>query len=319
MTDNAIIDTIKTLLSEEDRTYTPVINLEELQRLGGLWTLGTSKATKISKRKISFVMDEAVETEINFIYGIKCSYSDVAKAILQNLLAETQRKKARFSKETEEFFKGNITAHHPLYAIPTTINGVYIDLKSTYYTIVKTYYPMAYSRMQYISLPYNRQSIEIEEYITKSAKVSTFSLARSPRMTIFNTKTGNIEIKTSLNNYLNDIAVFTYDYLQALALKMIKLFNAVYVHTDGYIVPEEKTEEALEFLSEYWIGQARVKYEGLAIVKTAGVYAIGRHITHNYDKINPKHYTNIYIDEELADWLLKNVRTHIREYINPSL
>lgn len=218
-----------------------------------------------------------------------------------------RKKKAFHSSITIERLK---EIRQPIYAKPSELtDAVYIDLRSAYYSIVKAYYPMQYWPLKYFSLPYNREKEDWEDYISKLAKVCTFSMIRSTYRTVYNTKEDSMMTQWRYNVYMNDVATFLYDYLQSIASYIIKEFKAIYVHTDGYIVPFSEAEKVLEFLHDHWIGEARIKHAGETEVRGPGAYKIANHTSGMFKVFKqPREFNNLYIPDDLVKWILMTAR-----------
>lgn len=60
--------------------------------------------------------------------------------------------------------------------------------------------------------------------------------------------------------------------LHAIANDMINKFGAVWVHTDGYIMPDQNADSAVEYLAKEWQIDARIKNRGWGFVKAPNCY-----------------------------------------------
>lgn len=152
---------------------------------------------------------------------------------------------------------------------------VYIDLKSAYWSIVK----LAGWDCEYF-----------ERYIVRGSDMSDFPfsdnrIARNSIVSNFLPKAktiaymdGNIITLPSGKRMTNfGLWCLVMDVLHGIAWDMWHKFGAVYVNTDGYIIPTHLEHEAINFISEKWGLVARQKGRGYAQVWGVGVYDIGEH------------------------------------------
>jgi hypothetical protein len=310
---------LKHLIEELIREDREIVDVFKIPIPDRWYILGTFKLREFKRKNPkAFVLSEFIEFELQSLYNIEYPIipSDVSKAILL-FLSQLENHKITFSRETLDRLLNN-EIYHPLYANPTRIeNAVYIDLSSAYYTIVKAYFPCQYKRNSYLSIP---RSVRIneEEFLSKIAKVSTISLARQTHALLVrksNSKTEFKHIKRK-NQFLNDIVAFVYDYLHALAKIIIAEAGAEYVHTDGYIIPEQNLRKAEDILSNYWIGAWKIKARGEVIIKASGTYRfIGNISSKHFDKISESRIDNIYMTKEEARFLLETVKRHKIKYL----
>lgn len=63
--------------------------------------------------------------------------------------------------------------------------------------------------------------------------------------------------------------------LSGVAADMIEGYGAVYVHTDGYVVPADRAEAAVSHIRDVWHLDARVKAHGQGSVTGLGAWHIG--------------------------------------------
>jgi hypothetical protein len=65
------------------------------------------------------------------------------------------------------------------------------------------------------------------------------------------------------------------DTLHAIAHEVVERWGAVYVHTDGYIVPHNVAPYLAAWLGEVWGLEARIDAIGDANIRGVGIYAVG--------------------------------------------
>ena len=82
---------------------------------------------------------------------------------------------------------------------------------------------------------------------------------------------GNLHHRRSYNPLLNtSLWAFAQDVLTAIALEMLSI-GAVYVHTDGYILPLARLQDAFSIIDD-WQLNGSVKFVGDAVIYGAGRY-----------------------------------------------
>lgn len=67
--------------------------------------------------------------------------------------------------------------------------------------------------------------------------------------------------------------------MHAIARQAVRDFGAVYVHTDGYIVPRPAAEPLITHLRDRWLMDAGIRHAGQGRVRACGAYRIGGHGT----------------------------------------
>lgn len=162
--------------------------------------------------------------------------------------------------------------HAPLYANPCTLDhGVYVDLKSAYWSIVKSVgWDVDYNPMQWLMVRSDSSDFPFSH--NKLARNSLVSLAASYQSRLW---TGTqLVVKRTGNQHMNKVLyALVMDVLNGIAWDMIKA-GAVYVHTDGYIFPAARVGAAFEVLAA-WGMVGGIKAEGYTKVYMAGTYDCG--------------------------------------------
>jgi hypothetical protein len=152
---------------------------------------------------------------------------------------------------------------------------VYLDLKSAYWSIIKLV---------------GWDAEYFEKWIVRGTDMKDFPfsdnrIARNSLVTNFLPKSKTIAyldgslvaIPTGKRTINYGLWCLVMDVLHGIAWDMWHKFDAVYVNTDGYIIPEHHEENAIEYIRQRWgldIGQ---KGRGIAQVWGVGVYDIGTH------------------------------------------
>lgn len=192
---------------------------------------------------------------------------------------------------------------------------VYIDLKSAYWSIMQVtgwdaeYFPgkwlMRASVMNDFPLPDNKLA---RNSIVSSAALSTVSMWTGSKL-----KTKNIGGKL----YNPVVSSIVMDILHGIASDMENL-GAVYVHTDGYIVPRYMMPTCLRMINDVWGVPARVKAEGLTVVKGIGAYSVGTTTSGLLGKVGESPAR--YIMPRSKSWLresFRNMRERTLLYYGP--
>lgn len=191
----------------------------------------------------------------------------------------------------------------PLYAIPCVMDdAVYIDLKSAYWSLVSAFgWDVDYMPNRWIKtrsfcfdfpLPENKMS--------RNCLVSV-GLARKSNMW-----TGEKMVQIKASNKLINIMLWSFvqDVLNGVADDLVNL-GAVYVHTDGYIVPAHLETVAREKINEWGLISA-VKARGYTVISGVGNYKVGEYETQNYKvRVKPRLFQKI--NPVYTDWLRDRV------------
>lgn len=188
----------------------------------------------------------------------------------------------------------------PYFAIPCRFEeGCYIDLKSAYWQIIMAggwdidYYPFHW-------LSPRSDNSDFPAPHLKVARNSIVSLARKSKITIW---TGKKLIQENTSQVFRNAPLwaFVMDTLHSVACDMIEI-GAVYVHTDGYIVPADQAGSAFRVL-ESWGLLGGIKAWGETEVKAVGVYQVGSKRSLHKTPILPHSFDN--------------VATHYRDWLKP--
>lgn len=165
----------------------------------------------------------------------------------------------------------------------------YVDIKAAYWTIIKIVgWDVDYHPGRWIG-----KRSENEDFPIPDNKLARNCLVTAGLMTPTHVWTGEklkpFQGHNTLVNY--DLWALAQDVLHALATIALKA-GAVYVHTDGYIVPQHRTPALIEEISK-WGLRAGVKGQGDCEIYAMGCYKIGNFATkhkvhfkgHDMDKV----------------------------------
>jgi hypothetical protein len=234
--------------------------------------------------------------------GIVCSRNDIVRAYLSYYHNKKRRATGLEARAYEK------PAFAPLYIRPSTIlDSVYIDIKSTYYSICQVIgWDCQY--MPNLWLIAGRAPLDFPLPLDKSARNYLISIGNRSTMSIWTN--GKFTTKPSFNTFINlSLVHAVMDILHSIASIAVSL-GAVYVHTDGYIVPASSQHLLLSEIKK-WGLTATIKESGVAIVNGFGNYRIGEKRTRMfnvYSKSEP--YSSI--NKTDVNWLLKSVRELIK-------
>lgn len=169
----------------------------------------------------------------------------------------------------------------PRYAQPGVYRDMaYVDLRAAYWSIIQAVgWDVDYCPGRWIGKRSTNEDFPIPDHkLARNCLVSAGLITPSTVWT--GEKIKNFTGHNPLVNY--DIWALCQDVLHALATLALKA-GAVYVHTDGYIVPEKHAELLREEIAEWGI-ESKVKGRGNAAIYAVGCYKIGsyetKHKTH---------------------------------------
>lgn len=164
----------------------------------------------------------------------------------------------------------------PLYCLPTKGEAVYVDLKAAYWSIVRTvgwnvnYHPERFL----VCNPDNEDFPFADNKLGRNMLVST-SLPHN--LSMWN---GRRVVTVQKRNPYQNLILFRLvtDVLNAIAAEMIQYAGAIYVNTDGYIIPAESYDRARDVLDSWGLPYA-IKFQGMATVTAIASYKFPTHTT----------------------------------------
>lgn len=206
----------------------------------------------------------------------------------------------------------------PLYANPSTFNGVYVDIKSCYYTLIEKLWGIKYARNLWVArdteipqwhVPESFQEI-LREW--KAIRNAIYGLLRAKVRLIWKYENGKIVFsvqKTKNEHFYPDICLAIMDITQAIATIAVALFDARYVAIDGFILPTKHAKNFQEFLAEYGF-KSGIKEQGKAIIKNFYSYIIGEKETKTFSKYEtaPKTQSNLLFNLTEAQEILQKFK-----------
>lgn len=263
----------------EKRTTYPVRELPELQSIPTLTFLGTYSFF-LPAYKTRYALDSVAIRE----YGAWQTPTELAR----DYLAVKYGSKPR--QYHDQYIVNSIHRGFPYLAKPGHLeHGAYIDIKSAYWSILQLvgwdadYFPGRWLGQKSVltdwPFPHNK--------LARNSLVSSSNLSG---LRVWNK--GKIEVRKTGNKLHNpQIISIVNDVLHGVAADMESL-GAIYIHTDGYIVPGYLAGSALSLL-ERWGLPGTVKHEGFAVVRGVGAYAVGSHVSGTLGTVNSGFERNI--------------------------
>lgn len=191
----------------------------------------------------------------------------------------------------------------PLFSTPGVYPDMcYIDLKAAYWSILRVIgWDVDYMPGQWLTF-----RSDVEDFPSPDLKVARSALVSLSQSASLSVWTGQRLTKEKTGSNLLNSALWacTFDILHGVASDMIDL-GAVYVHTDGYMLPRARADEAI-FRASEWGLKAAIKHEGDAEVTTVGVYRIGTRQTLQRSPIAPSVWHKL--DNRWTEWLRPRVK-----------
>lgn len=174
-----------------------------------------------------------------------------------------------------------ITMHRsaPIYCTPTVKDEMsYVDVSSAFWSIMSIvgwdvdYFPGKW-------IVKGRPPLDFPLADHKVARTSLVMCGLPTPMRVW---TGEKMVSQRRNNPHINLGLWSIimDTLHALGAQAVRL-GAIYVHTDGYILPRESEGEMMEIIRSYQL-ECKVKARGLAVVLGMGNWRIGERKTKMY-------------------------------------
>jgi len=265
---------------------------------------------KISLREgVRILREDAIVEEIE---GAPLTVAEKAKL---RLLQEIDRgRRWRWKKEQRELLEGE--ARIPQYVRPCRLEqGAYIDISGAYWTIYSRFLFSDYFPGKYLLLP--RQLPDFSDLQgEKAVRNAVFGLMRATKgIQYTETRARLVSIRNTL--YHPALCLLTYDILNAVAEEMIERAGAVYVNTDGYIVPFDRLPTAVEILQS-WGFRWKIEAQGEAHVVAVGCYCVGQKISEPYRQHRIRRERSMRAVRCLSDpgWLKQRVVKFLTEVRN---
>ena len=282
-------------------TLPPVIHAKEKVYLG-------SSGHTYTKSKIKYLVRGQA---INLGYG----WMSPSQAVRDWLTLTYPKRRARMNRHQKAALVTRRPSP-PLFAVPDASGaGVYLDLQSAYWSILRRIgWNVEYMPGRFLGRAGDVYTFPAHE--NKLARNTLVSVGLPGSVPIWTGEKFSTErIGSSYINLLLWGAVM--HILNGVAADMVKA-GAVYVMTDGYIIPYKNLPLAYEVFDS-WGLPFSVKGMGVYHVKGAGCYRIGDKVSKSYDRRKP-HGQDKIVSVDTA-WLRPRVRwasEHIEPLLFPS-
>jgi hypothetical protein len=194
--------------------------------------------------------------------------------------------------------------HQPLLAEPCTLpNAYYLDIKSAYWQILQLGgYDVDYMPERFLSPRSDVYDFPVPEI--KLARNCLVSMGLPSGVNVWIPNDG-FQKKTPKKLSVNLVLwAFVQDILHGVAYDMVNRAGAVYVNTDGYIVPDDRMRDA-DNVFESWGLKATIRHHGKAVIRGAGDYDIADSMGRRVRTV-PRKFS--YIQPRGLDWLRKKVK-----------
>lgn len=290
----ALMNAIRQEKNEGQSIYI-VDRFPPLSSLKGLTFLGSFSWTCLSTRERWVLRQHAYD-----LGGGICSPSDIAR---DYIAAKFGKKPLRCnSRQWKEVVTNK--KHQPLFARPCTLTSAfYLDLKSAYWQLLQVGgYDVDYMPLRYLS-----PRSDVYDFPVPSIKLARNCLVSMGLPSGVNVWIPNVGFERKATRKANVNLIlwgFIQDVLHGFAYDMVHQAGAVYVNTDGYIIPQDRMPDA-KAVTEAWGLTVAIKEMGEAIIRGAGDYDIGKHLSERVRTV-PKPFT--YIKPRQIDWLRQKVK-----------
>lgn len=266
----------------------------------GMWILGTYSYTN---RALHTRLADKSDT----IYVSPHMYTP--SELARDYLTYRYGKARRICKEQWRLFRNPAPAA-PLLAVPGIYTDYqYVDIKSAYWTITNiTGWDVDYMPERWLSY-----GDPPSDYPAPDHKASRSALVSVTRRSVVMVKSGeNIYEKSMYNPLWNDSLWYAVMHvLHMLAIKAHSL-GAVYVHTDGYILPIGAVGEMRRFAEAHGLALGEKTYPATAHICQLQCWQIGDLKTKRYDPLQYPHHTDTLIRDVDFSTLSRSLRFRVQ-------
>jgi len=206
----------------------------------------------------------------------------------------------------------------PLYANPSSFEGVYLDIKSCYYHLIERLYGIKYARFQWLGrdleIPEWQVPEEFQDILTtyKEIRNAIYGIMRAKVRIMWKAENG--KIKFSAQNTRNeifypDVPLAIMDITHAISTIAVRRFEAQYVAIDGFILPEKQAEPFRQWLEELGF-RVGVRAQGEVEIRNFYTYRVGNLKTKHFHIIPQAKTTqsNLLFDLQTAQEIIKKFK-----------
>ncbi len=211
----------------------------------------------------------------------------------------------------------------PLYANPSTFEGVYLDIKSCYYHLIERLYGIKYARDGWLGwdMEVGRWQVpeEFKDILAsfKEIRNATYGIMRAKVRVMWKAENGKItfSVQNTRNElYYPDVPLAIMDITHAISQVAVQRFNAQYVAIDGFILPYAQAEPFREFLEGLGF-KVGVRAQGDVEIRNYYTYRVGNHKTKTFHNIPQAQTTqsNLIFSLQAAEEILRK----FKPFLNP--
>lgn len=249
-------------LTREVKGFPPIRQLREPYLIGSASLTLRESRRRYVRRAAGLAIGEFLETP-----------TTIARDYLT--LAYGKGPGLRGPQKSEIEFVINRTPAFPLFATPKKFDdGFYIDVRRAFFSIMCVCgWNVSYRPRKFIG--HGKPPLDFPFQDSSIARNSLVSVAQSRELVEFYPPNGKRHIISTFNPLLNEsISALIRDVLHSLARVAIEN-GAIYVHTDGYIAPDENAAQRIIQAVKDWGLEARIKSRGAGNVKGVANYSVG--------------------------------------------
>ncbi len=304
-------------LNKKARVYFPYDNpsegIEKLKELDEKAKTGWVGAFSVSSRraKVYNISEPVITWE-----GVHLVGTEIAKLLL--LLNNPPKGYRKITATQLE------ETPPPLYANPWQPEGVYLDIKSCYYTIITKLYGIKYARDGWLGwdmevgrwqVPEEFQDILREH---KEVRNAIYGIMRARVRVMWKWENGkiNFSVQNTRNElFYPDVPLSILDITHAISTVAVSKFSARYIAIDGFIVPHAQAEPFREWLESLGF-RVGVRAKGEVEIRNYYTYRVGNHRTKTFHAIPTAQTTqsNLIFDLQTAQETLRK----FKPFLNPS-
>lgn len=215
-----------------------------------------------------------------------CTPSDVARDYLDIKYGAQKR---RVTSAQYKIIKRHVSP--PLYASPVYLpDATYVDIQSAYWSVLKAVgWDVEYHPGKFLGV-----GSSVSDFPFPEMKLARNCLVSAALPSTISAWTGENLIQMKMRNRHVNLVLWRLcmDVLNGFAIEMIRA-GAVYVHTDGFIMPTPLLFLADEIAHE-WNLPLRIKDRGVCEVKNVGYYVFGGKVSNNKRKMRDGYFQKIY-------------------------
>ena len=272
-----------------------VTRFPPLSELKGMTFLGSFSWTSKATNEKWIMQSHAYELGAGYV-----TPSDIARDYIAVKFAGVRLRCN--SRQWQEVVKERKS--QPLFAAPCTLTkAYYIDLKSAYWQILQLGgWDVDYSPKRFLSPRSDVYDFPVPEI--KLARNCLVSMGLPSGVNVWIPNVGFAHRKPQKASVNLILWGLVQDVLHGVAYDLLQCAGAVYINTDGYIIPDNRMSEASAVLDSWGLNWT-IKHDGRAEVRGAGDYDIGGYTSKRVRTV-PRPFS--YIRPRAIDWLRNKIK-----------